>query len=775
VYKYIIYCLLLCINIVLIPSSKAQVLINEIMSNNDACILDSEGDSSDWIELYNSSNEPINLNNYLLSDNANNLNKWTFPNISIAAKGTVLIFASGKDLIIDSEIHTNFKLASAGESIYLSNNMGVLVDSLRAISLGDDYSYGRLPDGSSNLVHLDFSSPNNLNNNTSQLVFSSPSGFYSESFNLTVSSFLSDTIYYSTDGSIPGLDSYLLSDSIVIENRSSSPNCFSSIPNTYPGCDYREWINPSETIDKSNVIRCVSYKDGKPSSKVYTQTYFVDTEINAKYDVPVISLVTEEYNFFDMDSGIYVAGTLFDEYSDSPSWTGNACQTGPLWERPIHIEYFNKAGIPEFYQDAGVRIHGGYSRAFSQKSLRLYARSEYGKKNFNYSLLPKTEHNNYKKFILRTPMCAWNDGIITDVFAHNIVNDLDVDKQDYRPVIVFLNGEYWGLHTIRDYIDEKYIEYKHGVNSDSVLLITGTGPIYEAISEIFNEAEDNDLSSTDLFEYLKTQIDIDSYVDYQIAQMFLANYDWPSNNIKMWKHSGENGKWRFVFYDLDGSLKDPLKNMFDHCLNTDESITWPNSPKSTFLFRKMIEIPFFENLFMNRVGEILSDSFSSNNARYSLSKISETYSGNNKIYEQISRWGFPDNYDQWLAAVEEIDQFLELRPCQFAYQAADFFASSQNYTWYQDFCYDDSRFGELIIAPNPNNGNFYIQNISDEVLSGELIISNFNGSIIYSDSNFYCEAYEKKQFNFPNIKNGFYVLSYIGNNHSKTYKFVSVK
>ena len=85
-----------------------------------------------------------------------------------------------------------------------------------------------------------------------------------------------------------------------------------------------------------------------------------------KYDIPVISLVTDPDNFFDHNSGIYVPGIHYDD-SDY-WWSGNYFQKGLLWERPVHIEYFDQSGYSQFTQDAGIRIHGGRTRGLAQKT-----------------------------------------------------------------------------------------------------------------------------------------------------------------------------------------------------------------------------------------------------------------------------------------------------------------------------------------------------------------------------------------------------------------------
>tara|TARA_B100000780_G_scaffold249720_1_gene195547 strand:+ start:1562 stop:2086 length:525 start_codon:yes stop_codon:yes gene_type:complete len=154
-----------------------NLTINEIMSMNNESIFDLDDETSDWIELYNGSNQVINLHNFGMSDDGNSLFKWGFPDINIPANSTYLIFASGKNIIANTEIHTNFKIAALGEELYLTNPEGVLIDVLPAKTLLEDESYGRLPDGSNNIVLLDTPSPGNSNNTTNQLTFSELAGF----------------------------------------------------------------------------------------------------------------------------------------------------------------------------------------------------------------------------------------------------------------------------------------------------------------------------------------------------------------------------------------------------------------------------------------------------------------------------------------------------------------------------------------------------------------------------------------------------------------------
>jgi hypothetical protein len=253
--------------------------------------------------------------------------------------------------------------------------------------------------------------------------------------------------------------------------------------------------------------------------------------------MPVVSLVSEYKNLFSADSGIYVPGVHL--HSDDVQRKGNYFESGKAWERPVHIEYYDNLGSLKFTQDAGVRIHGGITRQTAQKSLRLYADKKYGKDYFKPKLLPHRDHKKYESFVLSTTMGNWNNPtIIADVLAHDIVRDLDLDYLDFKPVIVYLNGEYWGIYTIRDKIGKDYLSYTHDIDNDSIYL--GVDGYYDLVYFVNHR----DLSIESNYNIIKSKIDLDNYLDYHIAEMFFANTDWPGNNFEIWKKTSPNPKWR---------------------------------------------------------------------------------------------------------------------------------------------------------------------------------------------------------------------------------------
>lgn len=212
-----------------------------------------------------------------------------------------------------------------------------------------------------------------------------------------------------------------------------------------------------------------SIKNNVASSKMQTHTFFVDTDIYSKYTFPVISLVTDPANFFSLHSGIYVSG--YDEsisfdyiksHREEIMSQVNYLGKGKKWERPVHITYFDKNGKVAFVQDAGVRLQGATTKSYPQKSLRLYARNKYGNKYFNYPLFPHGEDSVYKHFILK-PF-----GNCSDAFTQSIVRDLNIDMLDFIPVIVHINGEYWGVHIMRESPGKHYVSRRYNVHKDSI-------------------------------------------------------------------------------------------------------------------------------------------------------------------------------------------------------------------------------------------------------------------------------------------------------------------
>lgn len=737
-----------------------SIVINEFMPANNTTIQDEDGDYSDWIELYNNSDYSVNLLNYSLSDDKYELRKWIFPDLTIATSEYLLVYASGKNRSAGKEIHTNFKISAGGEEIYLCDNSEQIIDQTNWVACSDDEVYERNPDGSNNWVKSYHPSPGYSNIANNFLSLSPGNGFFTSPFYLHIFSQNGDTIYYTMDGSIPNLHSPIYTDPILMTDKTSSPNYFSEIPSSPKQSDisYKAWESPDILIDKANIIRCASFRMSERSSKIYTSTYFINHSILSKYEMPVISLVTAEENLFAYEDGIYVPGIHYK--NEDPEWTGNYYQEGDEWERPVHIEYFETDGSLGFSQDAGIRIHGLKTRQAAQKSLRLYARNEYGEKYFNYPLLPKKSNTEYKRFLLQTSMGSWRGNFIFgDVLAQDIVRELNFESQDFHAVVVFLNGEYWGIHTLRDRIDERFIEYTSGVDKDSVDLINGNYRLVEAGSnehyiELAKYIEANDLTLESNYEYVKTQIDICSFIDYQIAEMFFTNKDWPKNNQKLWRPQTTDGKWRWIFFDIDAGCGNYNTDMFEHSLLTANDEEWVNLPVSTYLFRNLLKNQSFTNQLITRYAEILNTNFNINTMHIKLNSVKEMYMG--EIPRHISRWNYPNSYSAWEnELIDELLCFLEERPCAVEKNIKSYF----NLTDFDFTCrhgYDIS--DSIILGPNPNEGIFFLQNNSAESYFGPITITDITGKIVLIKAYIFLSEGEKEYFDLGHLASGIYFM-----------------
>ncbi|MFC1502600.1 lamin tail domain-containing protein, partial [bacterium] len=155
-----------------------NIVINEILASNQTGITDKDGDTSDWIELYNPSKESINLAGYTLTDKSDNPDKWTFPAVVMESEAYLLVWASGKDRVDSSELHTNFRLSASGEYAGVYDPGGELVDGFTFGSQRADVSYGRFPDGSDYFTTFQNPTPESANQEELTLSFSHSEGIY---------------------------------------------------------------------------------------------------------------------------------------------------------------------------------------------------------------------------------------------------------------------------------------------------------------------------------------------------------------------------------------------------------------------------------------------------------------------------------------------------------------------------------------------------------------------------------------------------------------------
>jgi len=680
--------------------TQPTVVLNEVQSYNTIGIQDKDGEYNDWIELYNASSESINLGGYSLTDDEDEPQKWIFPNVTINAGEFLLVFASGKDLT-GSELHCNFSVKSSGEDIFLYDASGTLVDFIPDQQLIIDQSYGRDVDGTGDWEEFSYNSPGESNANGNlkhRLDFSQDPGQYASAFDLEIY-FEEDqdneglSIYYTTDGSEPTMESNLYQQTIDINSREGEPNYYS----TSQFQTTEELYEPRDEVYKINVVRARIFKNGKPASKVYTKSYMIHPDFD-RYTIPMISIVSDPENLFDDEKGIYVVGSNYDGDRER---TMNCFQRGREWERFTHFEFF--MDDETIAQDGGLRIHGGGSRRQKQKSLRLYARSEYDNDNtFEYPFFTEKPIEEFKRLVLRAQPGS-NHSYMTDEIVSNLCKDMDIDRMATRPAIVFINGEYWGIYSIRERIDKYYLENNHGVDEDDVTLLEdlpynagccAEGTAEEYI-ELLNYLANNNLNNPDVYAYVEQQIDLEEYANYLITEFWAANYDWPQNNIRYWKANEEGAKWRWILFDLDFGLRFYERpSVLNYLGNLDSNTT----PEATELGNSLFKSDAFTDMFISKFEYHLNNTFSPEKVACEAITYRDWMMPD--MEESLDRFDEFPSYSRWLEFVAEMyEEYAAFRPCEIQDQIEEQFGVLINVGECQEFMPD----GTPCIFENQND------------------------------------------------------------------------
>ncbi|MGE5811913.1 MAG: CotH kinase family protein, partial [Ignavibacteria bacterium] len=336
---------------------------------------------------------------------------------------------------------------------------------------------------------------------------------------------------------------------------------------------------------------------------------------------------------------------------------------------------YEQNGIKGFSIDAGIQIFGWGTRANAQKSFSIMIRDKYGFPELNYRLFPDNPINKFTSFVLRAGGNDWNKLFFRDAFAQSLVAECNLDLQDFRPAIVFINGEYWGIQNIREKLNEDYLESHWGINKDNVDIISrywrrSYPVVIEGDDFAFLEMENflaiNDMKVAANYEYAKSVIDMDNLLDYLTAQIYFANYDWPGNNNKIWREKVPNAKWRWFMYDMDWTFgydgnSSYSFNTLKHATNSFGS-GWPNPAFTTLIFRRLFENKEFQREFVNRMADFLNTSFKEDFTAAKLSEMENLFRP--EMPAHIQRWaleGGIQSLNSWDNELAKVEEFIEKR------------------------------------------------------------------------------------------------------------------
>jgi len=723
----------------------AQVIINEVQADNTFTLPDEDLDYPDWIELYNPSNDTVDITDFQLSDRTPDM-KWRFPYTVIPPKSFIIVFASGKNRAFPN-LHTNFKLSAAGETLYLTDPIFSLhIDSVRLPELSPNISLGRSNFDENTFIQFYEPSPRseNIGIEFNYIYNNKPSGFYNDTVAVQITN--NDPfskIYYTLDGTAPDTNALLYSSDLIFQDQQSDSESLMNIPTTpleVPDVFVPfVWKEPVGTFSNATVLKFQSYKNGIANSPVISQSYFFENDRGTNA-FPIISLTIDKKHLFDPEIGIHIPGNKYE--NDTNAWRkdwprGNYHCEGYEWEKPAHIEFFDEFGYVGFNQNIGLRLKGLSSAALPQKSFNIFARNEYGKSRIEYPLFGPEKKETYKRFSLRNSGNDFTQTHFRDAFLQSLLKDLDLETQAFKRSLLYINGEYWGIMNIREKYSKFYFQDYFNVEEWQLDLLKNKLVIQDGDSldfqSILDFVEINSLENEDNYQYIDSKIDLDNFIDYHIAEIYFGNFDWPGNNVAFWRNRKNNSKWRWLVLDLDISyayIKESFEtyygtNLFD-VLMDENSDAWPNPQWSTLLFRSLIKNKNFQNKFIDRSIYHLNHTFEINKSISQILAFQALFEP--EMERHIKRWGHPKSMNTWNGEINSMIEFAQKRHCVLKQQLLTFFdLESIDIT-----CYDNVITEVPVIYPNPIKDHFVVAFESAIETSYALNLFNAQGKLVLS-------------------------------------------
>ena len=575
----------------LLSLNKTGVYISELMSSNDSFPGIPGAEATDWVELYNSSNQPQDLSAFGLSDSLTWPRKWRFP------QGTTIYPGEYKVLLLDKSpdpgtnaaaLHVSYALKrKGGEEMTFSDAEGQILDRVILHEIPLNISYGRSQEGEG-FFYYGTPTPG-LPNNTGFVGFaqrpelSHPGGLYQDNVVLTITAPTDSRVRYTTDGSVPTLDN---------------------------GTEYTDPIEITNTV----ALRMRTFTPGLQPSQPITANYIMKTY----YTLPVIALTIEPDELWNTSTGMFAAGFYEDGRPiDLSAYKGIPFRNPtPVYRlhgkkrRQAYAEMFEQDdGRTVFSQGITMGIMGQYSLDMPQKSLKLVSKAGLGEKYFNAKIFEDRPFEQYKSLVLRV---SGNDAVWTrmaDGLQSRLINQIEdttVINQAWKPVIVYINGQYWGHFNLRERVSRYFAAQHEGMalkDAGVLDMIEGDFKAYYGSNKEWRAmiAKIKTLDTKNSLEdmkYIEDNIDVDNLIDYIIIQMFFANTD--SGNIRSYKVPG--GKWRWILFDMDYGLFSSQNNGVRNMLNPKGHGS--NDDMDNSLWIKLLENDQMFEKFLRRFGEL---------------------------------------------------------------------------------------------------------------------------------------------------------------------------
>lgn len=628
--KYLL--LTITINILIIHTTNAQVVINEFSAANYSDVTDNHSEYEDWIELYNAGASAVDLTGYYLSDRADDPTKWQIPSgITIDAGGFKRFWCSGRNAIEGSHYHTNFKVTQTrdAEAVVLSDASGTIID-LNEIDIPNqmNHSWGRSPNGADDWRIFTDPTPNASNTTATKVNYAAKpdmepnAGNYPGSVTVTITSIDPDvTIRYTTDGSVPTATSTIYSGPI--------------------------------SITSTKVVRTAAFSsdaDILPSFNS-SNTYFIDESVT----LPVLSLAGEEVdNLLNGNGWLQPIGS-FELFS-------------------ADFELIDEA-IGEYNE------HGNDSWAYDQRGFDYIVRDQFGyDDDIDHEFFSDvTDRTDYQRLIAKA---AANDNYpdsyggahIRDSYVHHLaqLDYLELDERSTFFALVFVNGSYWGVYDIREKVDDSdFTDYYYNQNEFEIDFIKCWGWTWAEFGTMDDWAPfvdfvtSNDMTDPTNYAYVEDNLNTLSLVDYFILNTQTVCKDWLNWNTGWWRGYDPEGSaltWRYILWDEDAT--------FGHYVNytgiPDDSPTadpcdvlgiYVDGNGHVDILNALLENETFFSLYVNRFADLNATTFSCVNMLGVLDSMKNIIEP--EMDRHIDKWG--GSYSGWSSNYDELYEFIEDR------------------------------------------------------------------------------------------------------------------
>jgi hypothetical protein len=605
-------------------ANTVRLFINEAMAS--ARQENSAKAASDWAEIYNQGTATIDLSGYGLSDDPSRPRKWQFPAGSKLAGGEYLrVLLNGLDRhdLSKNAFATSFKLSLNGaETLVLAAPDGTILDRMPMMRQLAGISYGRIS-GRDGFFYLDSATPGALNSQTpfdgrsESVQFSQPGGWFSGGdVVVSLSAPAGATIRYTTDCSEPG---------------ESSP----------------EYDGPL-TFNQTTILRARAFEPGLLPSPIETQSYL----FGPGHTLDVVSLVADPAALFDEEKGMLVMGPkkLKYPYKEANFWQA--------WERTAHVEYFTTGGETLLSQGAGLALQGQYSRMQDQKAFKITARNVYGGNRFSAKLFPNRDYTQYKSFILRSSGQDTNKTRYRDALLTSLAAPTSVMYQDSVPVVVYLNGQFWGHYNMRERVHKYAIAQWEGwENPDAIDIVKANSSTMQGSNKSFESLlswiKQNGIQTDENLAYVEARIDLDNYLEYIALQTFIGNTD--LLNVKRYRSDEGDGRWRWIIFDTDWAFY----------TDTDSFGRWlkpggmgSGNKTDNSLFIALMKNASVRDRYLTLLGNLMADEWTSEKILAKSQWWQDALAP--EMPAQAEKWG--GNQKGWLNEIKRFNAYASERP-----------------------------------------------------------------------------------------------------------------